>query len=330
VTIRASVPRPGARIAAVGGYRPGRKVGNEEIGARINVSPQWMERRSGIRTRRFATAEESVITMAVEAGRTALARCGTDAAGLDLVLLATTSFTEQVPAAAPRVAQMLGASLAGAVDLDAACSGFCYALAQANGLVRAGEADSVLVIGSERMSDLVDPEDPDTAFLFADGAGAAVVLPGDVPGFGPVVWGAEGARHQLVVCGPPAAARPPGPSRPVLRMSGLELYRWATTCLPGIARQAVETAGVRLGDIAAFIPHQANIRIVDALASAISFRPDTVVARTITDSGNTSAASIPLAMEELLTSKAVSSGDLALLLGFGAGLAYAAQVVVLP
>ncbi|MFF6824789.1 beta-ketoacyl-ACP synthase 3 [Streptomyces longwoodensis] len=328
--IRTSVPRPGARIAGVGGYRPGHEVGNEEISARIAVSPQWIERRSGIRTRRFATAHETVITMAVEAGRTALARCGTDPAEIGMVLLATTSFTEQVPAAAPRVAQLLGAPRAGAIDLNAACSGFTYALAQANGLVRSGEVRSVLVIGSERMSDLVDPEDPETAFLFADGAGAAVVLPGDAPGFGPVVWGAEGDRHRLVVCDSCRADLPSGSSRPRLRISGLELYRWATTCLPGIARRAVETAGVGIDDIAAFIPHQANIRIVNALASAISFHPDTVVARTISSNGNTSAASIPLAMEELLAGKAVSSGDLALLLGFGAGLAHAAQVVVLP
>ncbi|MEW2266312.1 beta-ketoacyl-ACP synthase 3 [Streptomyces sp. NPDC047853] len=328
--LRTSVSRPGARIAAVGAYRPSVEVGNDEIGARLGVSSRWIERRSGIVTRRFAAAHESVITMAVEAGRRALARSGSDAADLHAVLLATTSFTELVPAAAPRVAQLLGASHAGAVDLNAACSGFCYALAQANALVRSGQADRVLVIGSERMSDLVDPEDPDTAFLFADGAGAAVVVAGDTPGFGPVVWGADGGRYRLVAHAPRPAARPWDPARPALRMSGLELYRWATTYLPDIARQAVEAAGVRISDIAAFVPHQANIRIVDALASSLCLGAETVVARTITHTGNTSAASIPLALDELLTRRAVGRGDLALLLGFGAGLAHAAQVVALP
>ncbi|MEE1928861.1 beta-ketoacyl-ACP synthase 3 [Streptomyces sp. TRM 70351] len=330
MTLRTRRPHAGARIAAVGAYRPSLEVGNDEIGARLGVSPQWIQRRSGITTRRFAGEHESVIAMAVEAGRKALAQCGTDPADLSLVILATTSFTEQVPAAAPRIARRLGASTAGAVDLNAACAGFGYALAQADALVRSGEAHSILIIGSERMSDLVDPCDPDTAFLFADGAGAAVVAASNAPGIGPVVWGAEGDRHQLVTCGPQPPNRAPDASRPALRMAGLELYRWATTHLPDIARQAVEAAGLRLEDIAAFIPHQANARIIDTLASALALRPDTVVARDISEAGNTSAASVPLAMDDLLTRNAVASGDRALLLGFGAGLAYAAQVVTLP
>ncbi|MCW8103073.1 beta-ketoacyl-ACP synthase 3 [Streptomyces tauricus] len=330
MTFHTRPSRGGARIAGVGAYRPSREVRNDEISGRIKASPQWIGRRCGVTTRRFAAEHESVIAMAVEAGRRALAQGDVKSADLGLVLLATTSFTEQTPAAAPWVAQFLGAPSAGAFDLNAACAGFSYALAQANSLVRAGEVDSVLVVGSERMSDLIDSSDPDTAFLFADGAGAAVVVSADSPGFGPVVWGADGHRHRSGTYSSWPAKASSDTARSVLRMSGLESYRWAATRLPEVARQAVEAAGVQLDDIAAFIPHQANLRIINAVASSLSLSPDTVVAKTITHSGNTSAASIPLAMDDLLTRRAVRSGDLALLLGFGADLAYAAQVVELP
>ncbi|MET9290885.1 beta-ketoacyl-ACP synthase 3 [Streptomyces sp. NPDC003077] len=324
--------RAGSRIVGVGAYRPTRVVDNHEIGARIGVSPQWIERRSGIVTRRFAGPQETVVSMAVDAGRKALAQAGMNPADVDTVLLATTSFTGQLPTAAPRVAKGLGAAPAAAFAVHAACAGFCYALAQADCLIRSGEAETVLVIGSEKMTDIVDPHDNSTAFLFADGAGAVVVTAGDTPGIGPVAWGSDGARHRTIGMGPRSAtvAGDPGTGPPVLRIDGLELYRWAVTTLPEVAREAVRTAGLRTEDLAAFIPHQANARIIDTLTASLALPPYTVVARNITEAGNTSAASIPLAVDDLLARGLAARGDLALLVGYGAGLAYAAQVISLP
>ncbi|MFE2571695.1 beta-ketoacyl-ACP synthase III [Streptomyces mirabilis] len=329
--LRLPESRPGSCILGVGVYRPTRVVGNDEICARIDSSDAWIRRRSGIVTRRFAGPDETVVTMAAEAARKAMAQSGTHPSEVGMVLLATMSFLEQAPAAAPRVAHLLGARSAGSLDISAACSGFSYAMGLADSLVRSGDARSVVVVGSEKMSDIVDPGDRGTAFLFGDGAGAVVVGPSDTPGIGPVVWGSDGERHHMIAHDRTwlDVRHTPGPW-PTLRMAGPEVFRWATQVVPEISRQALEQAGLEVADLAAFIPHQANARIIDAAAKSLGLAPHTVVAKDVVTAGNTSAASIPLAMDELLSQGALSSGDPALLVGFGAGLAHAAQVVMLP
>ncbi|GGW42127.1 3-oxoacyl-[acyl-carrier-protein] synthase 3 protein 1 [Streptomyces lucensis JCM 4490] len=321
----------GSRILGVGAYRPARVVGNDEICRRIDSSDEWIRRRSGIASRRFAGPDETVIGMAAEAARKAMAQSGTQPDEVDMVLLATMSFLEQAPTAAPRVAHLLGARSAGGLDISAACSGFCYCLGLADSLVSSGHARTVVVVGSEKMSDIVDPTDRGTAFLFGDGAGAVVVGPSDTPGIGPVVWGSDGENHHMIAHDRTwlDARNSPGPW-PTLRMTGPEVFRWATRVVPEISRQALRKAGVEAADLDAFVPHQANARIIDTAATSLGLAPHTAVARDIVTSGNTSAASIPLAMDQLLSQGAASSGGLALLVGFGAGLAHAAQVVALP
>ncbi|MEV4702089.1 beta-ketoacyl-ACP synthase 3 [Actinoplanes sp. NPDC049316] len=322
----------GSRILAVGTYRPERVVGNEHIAAGTGLDPEWIASRSGIRTRRYAGPDESLPVMATAAAQKALAEAGIDASQIGCVVVATITHLEQMPALAVEVAHRLGARAATAFDVSAACAGFCHALALASDMVRLGQTDYTLVIGAERMTDILDHSDRDTAFLFADGAGAVVVGPSEQPGIGPVVWRADGSRNSALKMSrgwTPKLLDEPG-VWPAITMSGWKVYRWATGELVPAAREIVSRAGLELGDVDAFIPHQANLLITEHLVSELGFREDTAVARDIIANGNTSAASIPLAMEQLLSTGQAGSGDTALLLGFGAGLVFAGQVVHLP
>jgi 3-oxoacyl-[acyl-carrier-protein] synthase-3 len=328
-----SLATRGSRIYGVGSYRPQQVVGNEEIAARTGVTAQWITERSGIQTRRYAGPEETVAAMGQVAAGKALAMAGIDPASTGCVVVATTTHLTQMPALAPEIAHAIGASRAAAFDISAACAGFCHALALASDMVRAGTADYVIVIGTERITDILDRDDKATAFLFADGAGAVVVGPADEPGIGPVEWGSDGS--QLATIGmtnmwTPGLRTDPGSPWPRLGMKGWRVYRWATGQLAPVARRAMESAGVIPADLRAFIPHQANLLITRALAKSLELPPDVEVSEDIVHSGNTSAASIPLAMDALLTAGRATHGDLALLVGFGSGLVYAAQVVQLP
>ncbi|MFJ9626147.1 beta-ketoacyl-ACP synthase III [Streptomyces sp. NPDC101175] len=329
--LRASATVPGSRVLGVGAYRPARVVTNDEVAGPIDSSDEWIRRRSGISARRFAAPDETVVAMAVTASVKALAQAGVAPDAVDTVLLASMSQLEQSPPAAPRVAHRMGARSAGAMDVGAACAGFCHALATADSLIRSGNSRYVVVVGSERMTDIVDPTDRGTAFLFGDGAGAMVVGPADEPGVGPVVWGSEGDRHEAIAHSAPWPVPGTGPTvPPTLRMDGPAVFRWAVATVPRTARAALDAAGVDVADLAAFVPHQANLRIVDGSAKALRLPDHVVVARDVVHAGNTSAASVPLAVEELLARGAVPRGGLALLVGFGAGLSHAAQVVALP
>jgi 3-oxoacyl-[acyl-carrier-protein] synthase III len=321
------------RILGVGGYRPRRLVPNSEICARIDSTDEWIQTRSGIKSRRWAEPDETVEAMSVAAAGKALAQSGIDAKDVGCVLVSTVSHLLQTPSAATAVAEELGAGPAAAFDISAACAGFCYGVALASDMIRGGSAGRhVLVIGVERLSDLVDHDDRSSAFLFADGAGAAVVGPADRPGIGPVVWGADGSRYDLIRQKHSWAEAFTGsePRWPHLLMDGHPVFRWASYEMAKVAAQALERAGVSVDDLDAFIPHQANMRITDAMARALQLPERVAIARDIADQGNTSAASIPLAMERMLESGEVKSGDTALIIGYGAGLTYAAQVVVLP
>ncbi len=322
-----------SRMLSLGTFRPERVVTNDEILERIDSSDEWIRSRSGIVTRRFAGPDESVGFMAAEAAGKALAGAGLGPDDVDVVIVATATHLLQTPSAAAEVAQRLGIPAAAAFDVGAACAGFCHALALADDAVRAGTARHVLVIGAEKLSDFLNRDDRSTAFIFGDGAGAAVVGPSDHPGIGPVVWGSDASGFDLIRQDRPwdvTFAQPDGPQWPYLEMDGNPVFRWAAFEMAKAAHRALDAAGIGVGDLGAFVPHQANMRITDAMARAIKL-PDTVaIARDIADQGNTSAASVPLALARLVADGEVASGELALLLGFGAGLVYAGQVVEVP
>ena len=312
-----------AALSGLGAHRTTRRDGNTEIAARIDSSDAWIRERSGIVTRGVAGVDESVVDMATSAGGKALAAAGVDPADVDLVLLATCSMPGPLPGGSPEVAHRLGAQHAGASDIGAGCAGWTYALALAADSVRAGTSDHVLVIGSEKLLPMVDPDDRGTAFLFGGGAGAAVVslVPDGQDGIGRVVWAHDGDQHgRLVIEGSPLR----------LQMEGRAIYRWATTALPDLARTACGRAGIELADLAAFVPHQANLRITESVVKQLALPPSVVVSRDVVDSGNTSAASVPLALARLAEEGAIRRGDAVLLLGFGAGLTAAGQVVRCP
>ncbi len=330
--IRPSVGAPHARILGVGGYRPARVVTNAEICEKIDSSDEWIRTRSGIETRRWASPEETVTEMSLAAAGKALAQSGIEASRVGCVLVSTVSHLKQTPSVAAEIAHRLGATRAAAFDVSAACAGFCYGLAMANDMVRGGSAEYVIVIGVERLSDLTDPYDRSTAFLFGDGAGAVVVGPSEEPGIGPVVWGSDGSELDAIEQTNTWMELRDNPDLawPVLRMAGQKVFRWASYQMVPVAKEAMARAGVAAEDLDAFIPHQANMRITDAMIRALKLPPHVPVARDIAEQGNSSAASIPLAMERMLETGEVASGGTALLIGFGAGLVYAAQVVTLP
>jgi 3-oxoacyl-[acyl-carrier-protein] synthase III len=323
---------PHAAILGIGSYRPRRLVPNSEIVDAIDSSDEWIQQRSGIKARRFAAPDETVQMMAVSAARTAMGRAGIDAAQVDAVIVATVSHLLQTPAVATAVAHELGTNRPAAFDISAACAGFCHGLALAADMVRGGSAKHVLVIGVERLSDITDRTDRGTAFIFADGAGAAVVGPSEEVGIGPVVWGSDGEQFDLIRQREDwrDVVESDDPRMPHLVMQGNAVFRWAAYEMAKIAQATLDRTGISIDDLDVFVPHQANMRITDAMVRSMKLPERVVVARDIVEQGNTSAASIPLALDRLVEDGQAHSGDTALLIAFGAGLAYAAQVVTVP
>lgn len=323
---------PHARLMSVGSYRPERVVTNEEICQHIDSSDEWIRDRSGIISRRWAAPEESVTDMAEAASRSAIERAGLTPSEIDAVLVATITHPYQTPSSATLLAHRLGSTPAAALDISAACAGFCYGIALASDMIRGGSARHVLVVGVEKLSDFTDIRDRSTAFIFGDGAGAVVVGPSRTPGFGPTVWGADGAHWEAIAQRQSwIEYRNSEPKHwPDLKMEGPKVFRWAVWQMSPVAQKALDAAGITAGDLDAFIPHQANVRIIDAMAKQLGLPEGVPVARDIAEAGNTSAASIPLAMDRMLAEGQAPHGGLALLIGFGAGLTYAAQVVELP
>jgi beta-ketoacyl ACP synthase len=319
-------------LLSVGSYRPERVVTNDELCENIDSSDEWIFTRTGIKTRRFARRDESVTSMATAAGLEAIAKASLEPADIDCVIVATSTHFTQTPPCAPAVATALGAGGVPAFDVSAGCAGFGYALGVAADMVRGGTAAKVLVLGSEKLSPTVDMTDRSNCFIFADGAAGVVV--GETPdqGIGPTIWGSDGAQATAIrqdIEWIDFLDNRTG-ERPYLRLEGSAVFRWAAFEMGKVGRQAMDAAGVRPDEIDVFLPHQANSRINEVLAKSLDLRADAVVANDIEHTGNTSAASIPLAMAELLSTGAAKAGDLALLLGYGAGLSYAAQVVRLP
>jgi 3-oxoacyl-[acyl-carrier-protein] synthase-3 len=313
-----------ARILAFGGYQPANVVTNDDLAKTVQTSDEWIRSRVGIASRRIAGPDETVADMSVAAGGKALASSGLSPADIDLVIVATCTPEAPIPNVSATVAHRLGINAPGAYDLNAACAGFCYALASASDSVRAGSARHVLVIGAEKLSQWIDWTDRSTCIIFADGAGAAVVGPvtdpGGQPGIGPVVWGSAGSMADKISI---------ADRNSFIFQEGQAVFRWATTGLHPVALAACERAGVAPRDLGVFVPHQANLRIVESIARKLK-APQARVADDIIHAGNTSSASIPLALSRMIERDEVSSGEHALLLGFGAGLSYAAQVVTVP
>ncbi|GAA1667437.1 ketoacyl-ACP synthase III [Fodinicola feengrottensis] len=304
------------RIVALGHYQPARVVTNDELSQRVDTNDAWIRDRVGIVSRRIAGPEETVVSMGVAAAQKALAAAGLAPTDIDTLIVASCTDLIPIPNASARVAIELGIKPA-AIDINTACSGFSYALAAADHAIRAGASRNVLVIGSEKLSDVIDWEDRSTCIIFADGAGAAVVTASDTPGIGPVSWGSEPSTMIGMT------------ERNHIYQEGQSVFRWATTGLAPIAKEICERAGVQPSELAAFVPHQANLRIIESVARKLG-AANAVIARDIVESGNTSAASIPMALSKMIERGEIPSGAPVLLLGFGGGLTYAGQVVLSP
>ncbi|MGV9423768.1 beta-ketoacyl-ACP synthase III [Streptomyces sp. NPDC003656] len=313
---------PGSRVTALGHYQPARVLTNDDLAALVDTDDEWIRRRTGIATRRIAAEDESVTDMATAAAGKALAASGLAPADIGMITVATCSAIDRCPSIAAQVAGRLGLPSPVAFDLNNGCAGFCTALACADHSLRAGAARNALVIGVEKMSDVTDWTDRRTCVLLGDGAGAAVLSVADEGGIGPVVWGSDPGRGDAV--------RLVDDWHPRFAQDGQTVFRWATTELPAIAREACARAGLAPSDLAGVVTHQANLRIIDAILRQLDLPDSVVIARDVVESGNTSAASVPLALSKLTERRELPSGAPVLLLAFGGGLSWAGQVVTCP
>ncbi|TFC82348.1 ketoacyl-ACP synthase III [Cryobacterium sp. TMT1-21] len=319
------------RILSVGAARGDLLVPNDALVGPIDSSDEWIQQRTGIVTRTRASQSVEAVDLAADAAREAIEKSGIAPNLIDAVIVATISNGRQTPSIAAVVADRVGAIPAAAYDINAACAGYAYAVAQADALIRTGAAHYALVIGAEKLSDLVDPTDRSISFLLGDGAGAVVIGPSDYPGIAPTVWGSDGSKADAITMNATLQEYRRGEAEwPTLRQEGQTVFRWAVWDMAKVAKKALEVAGIESSQLAAFIPHQANMRIIDEFAKQLKLPESVVIARDVATTGNTSSASIPLATHRLLAEHPELSGGLALQIGFGAGLVFGAQVVVLP
>ena len=321
------------RILGLGAARGENVVTNFDIIEPIDSSDEWIRQRTGVVERRRAGADVQAVDLAEAAAREALEAAGIEASQLGAVLVSTISNAVPTPSLAALLADRIGATPAPAYDISAACAGYAYGIAQADALIRSGLAEYVLVVGAEKMSDYAKPTDRTISFLLADGAGAAIVGPSDEPGIAPTIWGSDGSKWGTIRMTSTFAEYRDGAGSvewPTLEQDGQTVFRWAVWEMAKVAKQAVEAAGITPDQLDAFIPHQANMRIIDEFAKQLGLPESVVIARDIATTGNTSAASVPLATHRLLKENPELSGGLALQIGFGAGLVYGAQVVRLP
>lgn len=347
-TLKPTNPVDATAVLGLGVYRPSILVDNEQICQWIDSSDEWIRKRTGIVTRHRAPADVSVVDMAEAAATEALKDAGIAGSQVDSVIVSTVTHPYMTPSAASDLAARVGATPAAAFDISAACAGYCYGIAQADALVRSGHAKHVLVVGVEKLSDIIDNHERSISFLLGDGAGAVVVGPSDTPGIAASVIGSNGEKWNAVsmdnsllrlrdalldaqTSGDASALLDPEQKLwPTLRQDGQTVFRWAVWEMAKVAAEALEKAGIAGEDLAAFVPHQANIRIIDELSKQLKLPDHVLVGRDIVDAGNTSAASIPLALHRLRAENPDVSGGLALQIGFGAGLVYGAQVIRIP
>jgi len=322
-------------ILAIGVYRATNLIPNSAIVEKIDSTDEWIQQRTGIETRRFADKEVSVVSMGTQAAKQALDRAKVSADLVDVIIMASISYPHQTPSGASGIAANIGANKAAAFDLSAACAGFAYGVGLAKDLIKGGTAKYVLVIGAEKLSDFTNPNDRATAFIFADGAGAVLIGPSDEVGIGPTAWGSDSDQRDAITMSSwldfkNNSAPANTIAWPDIAQEGQKVFRWAVFSVSKVGSEAINLAGLKPNDLKAFVPHQANLRIIESMAKDMKLSPDILIADDIRTNGNTSAASIPLAMDALLNKHPELHGQLALLIGYGAGLAYAAQVVKLP
>ena len=321
------------RIAGWGKYLPERSMPNSELAQLVDTSDEWIRARTGIGERRIAAPEETTCTLAVQAARAALARAGLQPSELDLIIVATcTPDYANMPATASLVQHALGApTSAGAFDLNAVCSGFLYALATGSQFVQSGTHQAVLVIGADVFTRILDWRDRSTCVLFGDGAGAVVLRPSTDPGgLLSFVLGSDGAGACSLYV-PAGGSRRPTSADTVaerehyVKMQGREVFRFATRAVPESVLQALDKAGLETSDVDLFIPHQANVRIIDAAARRLKLAEGSVFSN-VERYGNTSAASVPVALCEAIEAGLVHAGSTVVMSGFGAGLSWATAV----
>ncbi|MHA3683164.1 beta-ketoacyl-ACP synthase III [Leucobacter sp. HY1910] len=321
------------RILSIGAARGDVDVPNDDIVGPIDSSDEWIRQRTGIIQRRRASEHVGAVDLAVAAGEEAIIKSGLDRSDIDGVIISTISNVAVTPSMAALAAHRLGLTPAAAFDISAACAGYVYAVGQADALVRAGNCKNVLVIGAEKLSDIIDPTDRSISFLLADGAGAVIVGASDHTGIGPTVWGSDGEKWDTIRVTSTFQEYRENPTEvawPTLRQDGQTVFRWAVWEMAKVARRTLEESGIKPEELAAFVPHQANLRIIDEFAKQLKLPESVIVARDIEMQGNTSAASIPLALHALREEHPELSGGLALTIGFGAGLVFGAQVVEIP
>ncbi|MEU2172718.1 MULTISPECIES: beta-ketoacyl-ACP synthase 3 [Nocardia] len=343
VSIAVNRSRENVAMLGIGAYRPKRLVSNAEVCEVLDSTDEWIYERTGVRNRRWISGDETLRSIAAAAGERAIVNSGVDRSKIGAVILATSSWLTLTPHGAPQVAYDIGMNGVPAFDLTSGCGGFGYGLGVAADMIRSGSAEYVLLIGAETMTVGLDPTDRGTAMIFGDGAGAVVVGPSDENGISPTVWGSDGENAAAIMQdidfleymhraqsmqGLDPAVDPVG--RMSLRMEGPRVFRWAAVTLPRALSTALEVSGVAKEDIEVFVPHQANARINELMKKNLGLADEVPMANDIENTGNTSAASIPLAIEEMLVTGKAKGGQTALLLGFGAGLSYAGQVVTLP
>jgi len=330
MALKASQGAAYSRVEGIGSAIPSRVVDNHEMTTYIETSDEWIQQRTGIVERRWVGEGETVESLTLEAARKAMEHAGVEATDIDAVIVSTVSHLVQTPSLAAIVAAKLGTDGAAAFDISAACAGFSYGLAQADSLVRSGAARRVVVIGAETLSQITDLHDRATAFLFADGAGAAVVGPSDVPAMGPVVWGSDGDQADVIEMNRDWNEAVATGQTSQITMQGQAVFRWATSFIADAARRTLEASGLTPDELDLFVPHQANNRITDSMLRHLKLPETVTVARTIRSFGNNSAASIPIALDAMIASGEAKSGDTCLIIGFGAGLVYAGQVITIP
>ena len=310
----------GSRPIAVGHHQPALIVTNDDLSQHVETTDEWIRTRTGIVERRRAGDDEDVPHMAARAAEHALATAGLDPDSIDLVVVSSMTADHKSPNVAGVVAAELGMDGPAVIDVNVACSGFVHAIAVADGAIRSGSARRAVVIGADRMTAVTDMADRTTCVLTADGAGAMVIEASADPGVGPVAWGSNPAMVQSVRLQPPSNT---------FAQDGRTVYRWALTHGARHARRAIELAEVDASDIAVLVTHQANLRIIEPLAEQLGML-DRVVVTDVVESGNTSAASIPLGFSKWWHAGRIPADSLALLFGFGGGFAWASMVIRTP
>jgi len=321
-----------AHIIGWGKYVPPNILTNTDLAKTVDTTDKWIREMTGIEQRHIVSSKESTMVLALNAARQAVENANVNPQEIDLVIVATASPEYPFPATACLVQNALGAEHAGAFDLEAGCSGFVYALATAAGLIRAEMYNTILVVGAETLSRIVDWNDRATCVLFGDGAGAVILRGSAEPGgVMSSVLGSDGSGGELLMVPGGGSKNPAGPETVLskmhyVKMNGREVYRFATRVMASASKQVVERAGWTLDQIDLFLPHQANKRIIDSAAKALNLPPDKVFVN-LQNYGNTSAASIPIALCEALDAGKIKAGDHLVMVGFGAGLTWAACAI---